>query len=227
MPAWQLSRRRSRRRNSVLGAVGRALGELRERATALREAEFELSKLTERLEQRAAGLRFTSEGWRQRKPELEQLLAERPGLAEWLDDWFTAASSVQLEALDRLTDDVALPDSARPLADRLRTTRHAIAGRNWPQARLVLEAGVDGLDADRECSAHRRRSRRRNSRCGRGSAPRAPCRRLDLLPRAETRRRGVRRCGSSSSSPRTTRRRSSAKRWRQSRPTCASATDCS
>src|SRR5262249_55053457 len=106
-----------------------------------------LRKLTDKLEQKAAGLRFTSEGWRERKPELERLFAKDKdaGLAEWLDDWFTAAASVQLDALDRLTDDLALPDAARVLADRLRTARQAIGMRNWNQSRLVLEAAVDGL----------------------------------------------------------------------------------
>jgi hypothetical protein len=133
--------------DSVSGAVGRALGELRRRAAALREAELTLRKLTEQLEQKAAGLKFTSEGWRERKPELECLFAKDKdaGLAEWLDDWFTAAASVQLDALDRLTDDLALPDAGRVLADRLRTARQAIGLQNWDQSRLVLEAGVEGL----------------------------------------------------------------------------------
>jgi hypothetical protein len=122
---------------------------LKERIGALKVARNDLRRLAKLAEHLGEILPFTSEGWPARREQLSALLGEDPshGLAEWLADWFAAASCARLDALERLEHaDLPLPPGADCLVDRAATAAAGLSQRYWHLAEPMLTAGREGLE---------------------------------------------------------------------------------
>lgn len=128
-------------------AVRVAKKELRERARAARAVVDEVEGLRSKVRHLADVLRFSEEGWPERRGLLEAELGQDPldGLAGWLAEWFSAMSLGRIAAADRLADIDHMPPGAAPLVERCFTTARGLEQRAWHVAEPLLAAGAAGV----------------------------------------------------------------------------------
>ena len=109
---------------------------LRERLNALKAAAHELEQLGPAIAYIEEILPLTAEGWPARKAELDDKLRGDPdqGLAEWLGDWFSAASYCRIDALERLHAIERLPPRQRTVI-----TLRDVEGWTADEVRNALE----------------------------------------------------------------------------------------
>jgi tetratricopeptide (TPR) repeat protein len=120
-----------------------------QRAGDFQVAAAAVSVMVQRIGQLEQIVRFTEAGWPARRTQLEGVLTAAPsqGLAEWLDDWFTAMTGVRMDAMSRLIELAErLPPGTGVLVDRCRATAVAVEGRQWYVAAPLLQAGGVGLE---------------------------------------------------------------------------------
>ncbi|MEU8404417.1 hypothetical protein AB0C28_55400 [Nonomuraea sp. NPDC048892] len=121
------------------------------RRRALEEALLRLGRLADAVEHFSVVRPFLAEGWPEERARLRQVLAGDllTGLGEWLGYWFTAASRLRTEAMDRLEADVPLPAAASVLATRISMANRALAAGDWNLCHELLELGHHGLRVGR------------------------------------------------------------------------------
>ena len=102
---------------------------LRERGVHLQAAAADVEAVVQRLRLLAQLAPFTEEGWPERSAEIAERVDTDPvaGLADWLEDYFSAIATVRFGAIDRLvTTDGVLPPGAALLAERCETASRAL-----------------------------------------------------------------------------------------------------
>ncbi|GAB3416365.1 hypothetical protein [Flindersiella endophytica] len=126
--------------------VARVRNAVADRIDELGKAQAELTLLHEQVEHVRRILKFTQEGWPERRAELAAAFEASPatGMAAWLDDWLVAASQGRFDALARLTDDIELPDAMGVLRSRARLEAHALQTLDSSLPVPLLEAGAAG-----------------------------------------------------------------------------------
>jgi hypothetical protein len=118
------------------------------RAVDLQAAVADVSATIQRLRGLELVVRFTEAGWATRRDELMAACGVDAvhGLAEWLDDWFTALAALRLDAVDRLVSlEPSLPPGTGMLVRRCRATSAALDSRDWDVAAPLLETGARGV----------------------------------------------------------------------------------
>jgi tetratricopeptide (TPR) repeat protein len=132
---------------SLYDAAVAARRALAERGRALDTAQLRIQQLDNSVVHLSRVLPFLDEGWAEQRDQLERAISQdaRDGLASWLNYWFAAASSRQIDALKRLQRDVALPAAASTVTERMLVATRALAERDWQLCREVLQIGYDGV----------------------------------------------------------------------------------
>jgi tetratricopeptide (TPR) repeat protein len=120
---------------------------LRARARAARAVVEEVDGLRTKVRHLAETFRFSEEGWPERRMQLEAALANDPvkGLADWLDEWFTAVSQGHTAAAARLLHVDHMPAGAARLLERCETAGCGVDQHDWHVANPVLGAGAAGV----------------------------------------------------------------------------------
>src|SRR3954447_15103510 len=129
------------------------------RVSDLQACVTDVSDAIQRLKELQQVVRFTEAGWPERQEELTDA-CERDavrGLAQWLDDWFTALAAMRLDACQRLVSmSEALPGGTEVLLRRCRATAAALAEEAtrdadwWPVAAPLIYSGARGLRVGKE-----------------------------------------------------------------------------
>lgn len=129
------------------GAAVAARKTLADLKQALATAQLRATRLDSAVAHVSGVLPFLEEGWQARRVWLQQAIYQdtREGLAAWLDDWFTAASSRRVDALWRLLSDITVPHGAEVVSKRLSDATDALAKKDWLRCHKVLQIGADGV----------------------------------------------------------------------------------
>lgn len=120
---------------------------LADRKAALAVAQRRVRQLDNTVSHLFRVLPFLEESWTQQRVLLQDAINENAenGLADWLNYWFTAASSRRLDALERLHTDVLLPPGIGVIGERLSIIVRALAESDWLTCREILLIGAVGV----------------------------------------------------------------------------------
>jgi len=120
---------------------------LADRRQALVAAQRRVGQLDDTVARLVSALPFLEEGWPFQRDRLLDAFRDDPedGLADWLDYWFSAASSRRLGALRRLHADVPLPGHFKAIGERLSVAARALAEDDWLPCHETLLLGVAGV----------------------------------------------------------------------------------
>jgi tetratricopeptide (TPR) repeat protein len=126
-------------------AFDKAEEALRDRMQWLKQARKETKRLLAVSDVLREAFSYSDEAWPVRLAELQAIAQEdaEQALIAWLDDWYTSASALRVERLERLLEaELVLPPGAGAILERARSATAGIAQSYWRPADAMLRAGA-------------------------------------------------------------------------------------